>query len=98
VPASLGDGREVQKMLAVTRGVDIVLHGAAYKPGFFSEYNPFESVQTNAIGVQKVLQAAIANRAKIGHFYQQRHSGPPHQRHGHLQASGGTAGERRQYC
>lgn len=65
VTAFLGDVRDVQKMFAVTRGVDIVLHCAAYKHVFFSEYNPFESVQTNAMGVQNVLQAAIVNNVKM---------------------------------
>jgi FlaA1/EpsC-like NDP-sugar epimerase len=65
VTAFLGDVRDMQKISTVTRGVDIVLHCAAYKHVFFSEYNPFESLQTNALGVQNVLQAAIANDVKM---------------------------------
>jgi FlaA1/EpsC-like NDP-sugar epimerase len=65
VTAFLGDVRDPHKMAAVTRGVDIVLHCAAYKHVFFSEYNPFESVQTNALGVQNVVQAAMANDVRL---------------------------------
>lgn len=65
VTAYLGDVRDFQKMSAVAMGVDIVLHCAAFKHVFFSEYNPFESVQTNALGVQNVVQASIGNGVKL---------------------------------
>lgn len=65
ITAYLGDVRDFQKMVSVSRGVDIVMHCAAFKHVFFSEYNPFESVQTNALGVQNIVQAAIANNVKL---------------------------------
>lgn len=61
VIAYLGDVRDAQKVAAVARGVDIILHCAAFKHVFFSEYNPFEAVQTNIIGVKNIIEAAIGN-------------------------------------
>ncbi|MGC2693305.1 MAG: SDR family NAD(P)-dependent oxidoreductase [Desulfobaccales bacterium] len=59
VTAFLGDVRDHQKVAAVAHGSDIILHCAAYKHVFFSEYNPFEAVQTNILGVKNVIEAAI---------------------------------------
>lgn len=58
----LGDIRDEQKMLNITRGVDLIFHAAAYKHVSLSEYNPFDAVQTNINGVKNVVQAAIFNR------------------------------------
>lgn len=60
----LGDVRDLQKMEAVSRGVDMVFHCAALKHVYFSEYNPFESIQTNILGVQNIVQAALKNDVK----------------------------------
>jgi FlaA1/EpsC-like NDP-sugar epimerase len=62
--AFLGDVRDFAKIAAVSRGADLMFHCAAFKHVYFSEYNPFEAVQTNIIGVQNVVQAAIDNRVK----------------------------------
>ena len=43
------------------RGVDIVVHAAALKQVPACEYNPFEAVQTNVIGAENVVSAAIEN-------------------------------------
>ena len=40
-------------------GVDYVVHAAALKQVDTAEYNPFEFVQTNIIGSQNVIDAAI---------------------------------------
>jgi FlaA1/EpsC-like NDP-sugar epimerase len=39
--------------------VDIVFHTAAMKHVDICEYNPFEAVKTNTIGLQKVVDAAV---------------------------------------
>ncbi|RJR46504.1 MAG: polysaccharide biosynthesis protein [Deltaproteobacteria bacterium] len=57
----LGDVRDDQKLANVTRGVDIIFHLAAFKHVGFAEYNPFEAVQTNILGVKHVAQAAQIN-------------------------------------
>ncbi len=65
VTAYLGDVRDHQKVSAVARGSDIILHCAAFKHVLFSEYNPFEAVQTNILGVKSVIEAAIGNSTKL---------------------------------
>jgi FlaA1/EpsC-like NDP-sugar epimerase len=65
VTAYLGDVRDYQKVSAVARSSDIILHCAAFKHVFFSEYNPFEAVQTNILGVKNVIEAAVGNGTKL---------------------------------
>ena len=55
----LGDIRDKDRLLRALNNIDIVFHTAAYKHVFSSEYNPFEAVKTNVIGVQNVIEAAI---------------------------------------
>ncbi|MBI4644109.1 MAG: polysaccharide biosynthesis protein, partial [Deltaproteobacteria bacterium] len=62
--AYLGDIRDAPKMGSLARGVDMIFHCAAFKHVFFSEYNPFEAVRTNIIGVQNIIQAALGNGVK----------------------------------
>jgi UDP-N-acetylglucosamine 4,6-dehydratase len=57
----IGDVRDRDRLLAATRGVDVILHAAALKQVPACEYNPFEAVQTNIIGSENVVAAAIAN-------------------------------------
>jgi FlaA1/EpsC-like NDP-sugar epimerase len=57
----LGDVRDEHKLINVTRGVDVLLHLAAFKHVALAEYNPFEAVQTNIVGVRNVAQAAQIN-------------------------------------
>ena len=42
-------------------GVDVIVHAAALKQVPACEYNPFEAVQTNVIGAENVVTAAIEN-------------------------------------
>ena len=65
VTAFLGDVRDHQKVAAVAHGSDIILHCAAFKHVLFSEYNPFEAVQTNILGVKSVIEAAIGNGTEL---------------------------------
>lgn len=58
----LGDIRDADRTHRAMEGVDIVFHCAALKHVALGEYNPFEIVQTNLVGLQNVLQAAIDNR------------------------------------
>lgn len=62
--AYFGDIRDPQKISGVAGGVDMIFHCAALKHVYLSEYNPFEAVQTNIIGVKNIIQAAISNRVK----------------------------------
>lgn len=56
----LGDVRDRDKVLKLSEGIDIIFHCAAYKHVILSEYNPFDVVQTNIIGVENVINAANA--------------------------------------
>jgi FlaA1/EpsC-like NDP-sugar epimerase len=55
----IGDVRDQQRLLRAMEDIDYVFHLAAMKHVPFCEYNPFEAVQTNVIGTQNVIQAAI---------------------------------------
>src|SRR4051812_19970498 len=57
----LGDVRSLERLSMAMRGVDVVIHAAAMKQVPACEYNPFEAVQTNVVGAENVVSAAIAN-------------------------------------
>jgi UDP-N-acetylglucosamine 4,6-dehydratase len=57
----LGDVRDRNRLIGATRGVDLIIHAAALKQVPACEYNPFEAAQTNVIGAENVVAAAIAN-------------------------------------
>ncbi|MDU4695594.1 MAG: UDP-N-acetylglucosamine 4,6-dehydratase family protein [Paenibacillus sp.] len=60
----IGDVRDQQRLSRAMEGIDYVFHCAAMKHVPACEYNPFEAVQTNVIGTQNVIQAAIDNKVK----------------------------------
>ncbi|MBM4137052.1 MAG: SDR family NAD(P)-dependent oxidoreductase [Nitrospira sp.] len=60
----LGDVRDRDKVEKLTKGIDIIIHSAAFKHVILSEYNPFDVVQTNIIGVENVIRAARSNDVK----------------------------------
>jgi FlaA1/EpsC-like NDP-sugar epimerase len=55
----VGDVRSKDRLKRAMEGVDIVFHAAALKHVPFCEYNPFEAVETNVIGTQNVIDAAM---------------------------------------
>lgn len=57
----IGDIRDKEALLTVTEGVDIIFHLAALKHVPICEENPVESIKTNIIGTQNVIDAAIEN-------------------------------------
>jgi UDP-N-acetylglucosamine 4,6-dehydratase/5-epimerase len=57
----IGDVRDLPRLVRATRGVDVIVHAAALKQVPACEYNPFEAVQTNVIGAENVVSAAIDN-------------------------------------
>lgn len=60
----LGDIRDKEKLIRMMQGVDIVLHAAALKHVVLCEKTPFDAVQTNILGTQNVIDAAIANNVQ----------------------------------
>src|SRR3954466_11719206 len=61
----LGDVRDLPRLVRATRGVDVIVHAAALKQVPACEYNPFEAVQTNVLGAENVVAAAIENEVPI---------------------------------
>lgn len=57
----IGDVRDLSRLQMAFRDVDFVIHTAALKQVPALEYNPFEAIQTNIIGTQNVITAAINN-------------------------------------
>jgi UDP-N-acetylglucosamine 4,6-dehydratase len=61
----IGDVRDLPRLSRAMRGVDVVIHAAALKQVPVCEYNPFEAVQTNVVGAENVVAAAIDNDVPI---------------------------------
>tara|TARA_Y100000817_G_C16862198_1_gene546287 strand:+ start:3572 stop:4597 length:1026 start_codon:yes stop_codon:yes gene_type:complete len=57
----IGSIRDKERLDRAFEGVDIVFHCAALKHVYLSEYNPFEAMQTNIIGVNNIINASIKN-------------------------------------
>lgn len=58
----IGDVRDRDRMVRAAQGADVIVHAAAMKQVPACEYNPFEAVQTNVIGAQNIVDAAIDAR------------------------------------
>lgn len=57
----IGDVRDYNAVLNVTRGVDYIFHAAALKQVPSCEFHPMEAVKTNVLGTENLLEAAITN-------------------------------------
>ena len=60
----LGDVRDVNSIEDVMRGVDYVFHAAALKQVPSCEFYPMQAVQTNVVGTENILNAAIREGVK----------------------------------
>jgi len=60
----LGDVRDINRLKRALHGIDIVIHAAALKQVPAAEYNPMEFINTNIIGAQNVIEAAIDRNIK----------------------------------
>lgn len=56
----IGDIRDYNRLERAMQDIDFVFHTAAMKHVPSCEYNPFEAIQTNVLGTQNVIQAALA--------------------------------------
>ncbi len=54
----IGDIRDRDRVFLAAEGVDLIFNAAAMKHVHLSEYNPFESVKTNVLGTQNLVDAA----------------------------------------
>jgi UDP-N-acetylglucosamine 4,6-dehydratase len=64
----IGDIRDMERVLMAMRGADLVVHAAALRQISALEYNPFEAINTNIIGTQHVIRAAIETGVKRAIF------------------------------
>lgn len=60
----LGDVRDINSIDDAMRGVDFVFHAAALKQVPSCEFYPMQAVQTNVIGTENMLNAAIKAKVK----------------------------------
>jgi UDP-glucose 4-epimerase len=60
----IGDVRRPESLLDAMTGVDYVFHAAALKQVPSCEFYPMEALQTNAVGTENVMNAAIAAGVK----------------------------------
>lgn len=60
----LGDVRDKDRIMWAMKNVDTVFHAAALKHVALNEYSPFESVKTNVLGTQNMLEAALNNEVE----------------------------------
>jgi FlaA1/EpsC-like NDP-sugar epimerase len=57
----LCDMRDQAALLREIRQTHVIFHTAAYKHVYICERSPMEAIQTNILGVQNVIQTALAN-------------------------------------
>jgi FlaA1/EpsC-like NDP-sugar epimerase len=57
----LADIRDREKVERAAREMDVIFHTAAFKHVILCERSPFEAVQTNILGMQNIISAAIHN-------------------------------------
>ena len=56
----IGDVRDKERLeWAINKDVDVVIHTAALKQVPTTEYNPFETVKTNILGAQNVIETCL---------------------------------------
>ena len=55
----IGDIRDSERLFSALEDVDIVFHTAALKHVPKIEYNPFESIKTNVIGSQNIIENSL---------------------------------------
>jgi UDP-N-acetylglucosamine 4,6-dehydratase/5-epimerase len=60
----LGDIRDYDRLLMAVEDIDYVFHAAALKHVPKIEYNPFESIKTNVIGSQNIINACLKSNVK----------------------------------
>ena len=61
----LGSIRDLDRLSKAMNKVDYVVHCAALKHVEISEYNSFEAVLTNIVGVQNIIDVALNHNIKV---------------------------------
>ena len=60
----LGDVRDYDRLLFATKDIEYIIHAAALKQVPAAEYNPFETIKTNILGAQNIINASVHNNVK----------------------------------
>lgn len=60
----IGDVRDRDRLEMAMRDIEIVIHAAALKQVPAAEYNPMECINTNVLGAENVVQAALRSRVQ----------------------------------
>lgn len=60
----LADVRDNDKLSRKMKHMNVVFHTAAFKHVILCERSPFEAVQTNVLGVQNIIKAALENKVE----------------------------------
>ena len=60
----VGDVRDKDRLMRACEGVDILIHAASLMTLEASEYNPDETIKTNIIGAQNVIECALKSGIK----------------------------------
>lgn len=55
----IGDVRNAERLKRACEGIDIIVHAAALKQVPIAEYNPMECINTNVMGAENVVNAAL---------------------------------------
>ena len=59
----VGDVRDKDRLKQAFQGIDYVIHAAALKQVPTGEYNPFETLKTNVIGSQNIIDASMTSNS-----------------------------------
>ena len=60
----IGDIRDRERLTMALRDIDYVIHAAALKQVPTAEYNPIETIKTNIIGAQNLIEACLENKVE----------------------------------
>lgn len=60
----IGDIRDRDRVYRATEGATMLIHAAALKHVPVCEYNPFEAINTNIIGAENLISAALDHKIK----------------------------------
>ena len=60
----LGDVRDREYLISRARGIDVIIHTAAYKHVVLCEHSPWDAIQTNILGTQNVIEAGMSNEVE----------------------------------
>ena len=60
----IGDIRDKQRLIYALEDIDYVIHAAALKQVPTAEYNPLETIKTNVLGAQNLIEACLQTNVK----------------------------------